>query len=44
MTVTIDAEHFCDIIELDTVFYKLSWRETYAEITSNGDESIYSYF
>lgn len=38
------ADEWEQIVQPDTVFYKLSWRETYTETTSAGEESIYGYF
>ncbi len=35
---------FHEIINSNTVLYKLSWRETYSLKTADGEESIYSYF
>lgn len=32
------------VLQNDTDFYKLSWRERYPEKTADGKESIYSYF
>lgn len=33
-----------NIVQPDTVLYKLSWRETYSLTTPNGQDSIYAYF
>lgn len=44
MNAALPAEAFERIIQEDTVLYKLSWRETYAEITADGRETIYSGF
>ena len=38
------ARKFHEIINSNTVLYKLSWRETYSLKTADGEESIYSYF
>lgn len=32
------------IVQPDTVLYKLSWRESYSAVTPDGKESIYGYF
>ena len=44
MNRAADAEEWDSIVQPDTVFYKLSWRESYAEATPEGKESIYGYF
>ena len=44
MNAALPAEEFPDIVRPDTVFYKLSWRETYSEYTPDGTESVYGYF
>ena len=44
MNAALPAEKFPDIVRPDTVFYKLSWRETYSEYTADGTESVYGYF
>lgn len=38
------AEMFQTILNDDTVFYKLSWREEYLLKTNKGKDSIYAYF
>ena len=37
------AENWNEILQPDTVLYKLSWRETYAEKTADGKDSVYAY-
>ncbi len=37
------AEKFNSIIKSDTVFYKLSWRETYSEFTNDNKATVYKY-
>lgn len=44
MNRAADAEEWNSIVQPDTVFYKLSWRESYAEATSEGKESIFGHF
>ena len=44
MVTGADASEFESIIHNDTILYKLSWREYYPMKTSNGQESIFSYF
>lgn len=44
MVIGADASEFESIIRNDTILYKLSWREYYPMQTSNGQESIFSYF
>lgn len=44
MNATLGAEKWHEVVQPDTVFYKLSWRETYAKDTADGEESIYAYF
>lgn len=44
MVTGADASKFESIIHKDTILYKLSWREYYPMKTSNGQESIFSYF
>lgn len=44
MNAALPAEQFNDVIKDDTVLYKLSWRETYSEITQDGKESVYGFF
>ena len=40
----LPAEDFDNQLHQDTPINKLSWRETYAEETSDGKQSIYGYF
>lgn len=44
MNNAVAAEEWSNIVLPDTVFYKLSWRETYQETTPDGQYSIYRYF
>lgn len=44
MNEALPGTAFDSIIQPDTVLYKLSWRETYAEMTADNQESIYRYF
>lgn len=44
MNAALPAKLFHDIIQSDTVLYKLSWRETYKELTEDGVKSVYGYF
>ena len=44
MNEKIHANKFYSIIKPDTVLYKLSWRETYAETTDDGQPTVYKYF
>lgn len=44
MNAALPAEKFWDVIQENTPLYKLSWRETYAETTADGKESVYGYF
>lgn len=44
MNAALPAEQFGQIITEDTCLYKLSWREKYSEKTTDGKDSIYSYF
>ena len=44
MNAAEKARKFHEIINSNTVLYKLSWRETYSLKTADGEESIYSYF
>ncbi len=44
MNKCLPAESFWKVIQKDTIFYKLSWRETYLSETLEGNESIYAYF
>lgn len=44
MNLAVPADEFHNIIKDETVLYKLSWRETYSPKTSDGNDSVYSYF
>lgn len=44
MNAQLPAEDFEKIIKDDTGLYKLSWRESYSEVTTDGKESVYGYF
>lgn len=44
MNAALPAEQFENVIKKDTSLYKLSWRETYSEVTADGTPSIYSFF
>lgn len=44
MNACLPAESFSGVIKSDTSLYKLSWRETYLEVTNEGKESVYGYF
>ena len=44
MNAALPAEKFWDVIQSDTPIYKLSWRETYSEVTADGGQSVYGYF
>lgn len=44
MNDAVPAEEWSTVVQPDTVFYKLSWRETYRETTQDGKDSIYRYF
>lgn len=44
MNAALPAELFEQIIKPDTCFYKLSWRERYSDIASNGEQSVYGAF
>lgn len=44
MNNAVPAEMWGNIVQPNTVFYKLSWRETYRETTQDGKDSIYRYF
>ena len=44
MNNAIPAEAWSSVIQSDTIFYKLSWRENYRETTQDGQDSIYRYF
>ena len=44
MNDALPAEKWNNVVRPDTVFYKLSWRETYRKTTPDGQDSIYRYF
>lgn len=44
MNAALPAEKFWNVVQKDTVLYKLSCRETYAEKQLNGEKSVYRYF
>jgi len=44
MNGAVSAEKWNEIVRPDTVFYKLSWRESYCSTTAEGKESVYGYF
>ena len=44
MNAALPATSFDSIIQDDTILYKLSWRENYSLKSSNGTDSIFSYF
>lgn len=44
MNAALPAEEFWHVIQSDTPIYKLSWRETYSEVTNDGRQSVYGYF
>ena len=44
MNQALPAEALDNVIREDTVLYKLSWRETYAEKNTDGADTIYSRF
>ena len=44
MNAALPAEQFENVINKDTTLYKLSWRETYSELTADGKPSIYNRF
>ncbi len=44
MNLALPSEKFAEVVDSNTCLYKLSWRETYSLTTSDGKESIYSYF
>jgi hypothetical protein len=44
MNAAVPITQMDQIIKADTVLYKLSWRETYQEKTSDGRPSIYAGF
>lgn len=44
MNNALPATEFNSIIKDDTILYKLSWRETYKEINSEGKDTVYKHF
>lgn len=44
MNAALPASEFENVIQPDTVLYKLSWRETYSEHAVDGTDSIYKWF
>ena len=44
MNAVLSSKEFWNVVKEDTVFYKLSWRETYSEKTFDGKQSIYGHF
>lgn len=44
MNAKLPAEEFWNVVQSDTVLYKLSWRETYAKKTLDGRPTVYDYF
>lgn len=44
MNASLSAENFENIIQADTVLYKLSWRETYSLIDDSGKPSVFAHF
>ncbi len=44
MNAALPASAFFEVIKPDTCLYKLSWREQYAEYTSDGKTTVYSDF
>lgn len=44
MNEALPAEQFENVLNHDTMLYKLSWREQYALTTASGEKSIYSKF
>ena len=44
MNAELPATEFNTIIKNDTVLYKLSWRETYKEVNSEGKDTVFKYF
>lgn len=44
MSRATNAREWDRIVQPDTVFYKISWRETYSVTAHDGNESIYGYF
>lgn len=44
MNDSLRANEFSNVINEDTILYKLSWRETYSLRTSDDSDSIYAHF
>ena len=44
MNASLKEEDFANVIDSDTVLYKLSWREEYSLTTIQGERSIYAGF
>jgi hypothetical protein len=44
MNERLPASALEEVLQPDTVLYKLSWRETYYETTADGKKSIYAEF
>jgi len=44
MNAALPAEAFKSVLQEDTVLYKLSWRETYSQETTDGKQSVYAHF
>ena len=44
MNAALPAAEFDNVLQPDTVLYKLSWRESYAEKAANGEDSVYTFF
>lgn len=44
MNAALPASRFESILQPDTVLYKLSWREKYAEVSADGTPSVYAHF
>lgn len=44
MNAACYEEDFLDVIQKDTILYKLSWREHYIRKTDDGKNTIYNYF
>ncbi len=44
MNAGLPAEEFWNVIQEDTVIYKLSWREIYKKKTTSGNDTVYQYF
>lgn len=44
MYLAFPAEKMCEILNSDTVLYKLSWKDNYSLVSPNGEESVYQAF